>query len=235
MKIAMNRPPYQAQLRNYSGSQLPRPPYATTYCTPLSDGSQVELPLEPLPGTDEAIVLLMSNQTPFEVEEKLAGLLTRAVLDLRPEVVVGVPTMGLDYARLVAAKLGHPHYVALGNSRKFWYEDAYSIPVQSVTSPGVTKKLYLDPALLTRVAGKRTLIVDDVIATGGTASAALKLLLNAGADVVGLGFVFSEGTPWKKVLGEIGPEWPGKVRVIGEIPRMVRAANGWEPLAGGGD
>lgn len=225
----MTRIPYRAVLRSYSAEQLPKPPYNATYCTPLSDGTQVELPIEPLPGTNEAIVLLMSNQTPFAVEEKLAALLTGAVIDLRPEVIVAVPTMGLDYARLVAANLGHSHYVALGNSRKFWYSDELSVPVQSVTSPGVSKKLYLDPSLLDRVVGKRTLIVDDVIATGGTASAALDLMLRAGADVVGLGFVFSEGDPWRKVLAAIGPEWPDKVRVIGEIPRLRQAGNGWIP------
>jgi adenine/guanine phosphoribosyltransferase-like PRPP-binding protein len=224
------RPPYQATLRNFTAAELPTAPYRDTYCTPLADGTQVELLIEPLPGTDEAIVLLMSNQTPFVVEEKLATLLTNAVLDLRPEVIVAVPTMGLDYARLVASNLGHPHYVALGNSRKFWYSDELSIPVQSVTSPGVTKKLYLDPALLDRVAGKRTLIVDDVIATGGTASAALKLMLKAGANVVGLGFVFSEEDPWKSVLAEIGPEWPDKVRVVGAIPRLVKSEGGWIPI-----
>jgi adenine/guanine phosphoribosyltransferase-like PRPP-binding protein len=227
----MKRAPYQATLRSLPPAEVPAAPYGDTYPTPLPDGTQVELPIEPLPGTDEAIVLLMSNQTPFVVEEKLAALLTNAVLDLNPEVVVAVPTMGLDYARLVAANLGHPHYVALGNSRKFWYDDALSIPVQSVTSPGVSKKLYLDPALLERVAGKRTLIVDDVIATGGTASAALELLLRAGANVVGLGFVFSEGDPWRKMLASIGPGWPDKVRVVGEIPRLKRAPGGWIPAA----
>jgi adenine/guanine phosphoribosyltransferase-like PRPP-binding protein len=228
--MTTQRLPYQATLRTYSKNQLPPPPYAGTYCTPLSDGTQVELPIEPLPGTEQAIVLLMSNQTPFAVEEKLAALLTSAVLDLRPEVIVGVPTMGLDYARLVAANLGHTSYVALGTSRKFWYHDDFSIPVQSVTSPGVSKKLYLDPSLLDRVTGKRTLIVDDVIATGGTASAALELMLRVGADVVGLGFVFSEGDPWKKVLSSIGPQWPDKVRVIGEIPRLTKANGGWVPV-----
>ena len=225
----MQTAPYQATLRSYTQEQLPAAPYTATYCTPLSDGTQVELPIEPLPGTEQAIVLLMSNQTPFAVEAKLATLLTNAVLDLRPEVIVGVPTMGLDYARLVAANLGHAHYVALGNSRKFWYHDQLSVPVQSVTSPGVSKKLYLDPALLSRVAGKRTLIVDDVIATGGTASAALDLMIRSGANVVGLGFVFSEGAPWKNVLGAIGAEWPGKVRVVGEIPRLTKSNGGWVP------
>jgi adenine phosphoribosyltransferase len=38
-------------------------------------------------------------------------------------------------------------------------------------------------------AGDRVLLVDDLIATGGTAEAAIKLLRRAGAQVVGASFV----------------------------------------------
>ena len=38
-------------------------------------------------------------------------------------------------------------------------------------------------------AGERVLVVDDVIATGGTASATCRLVERLGAEVVGLGFV----------------------------------------------
>src|SRR6202521_404826 len=37
--------------------------------------------------------------------------------------------------------------------------------------------------------GQRVIIVDDLLATGGTAEATVKLAENAGAEVVGLGFV----------------------------------------------
>jgi adenine phosphoribosyltransferase len=37
--------------------------------------------------------------------------------------------------------------------------------------------------------GERVLVVDDVLATGGTASAAVRLVEGLGAEVVGLGFV----------------------------------------------
>ena len=37
--------------------------------------------------------------------------------------------------------------------------------------------------------GQRVLIVDDVLATGGTAAAAVELMSEVGADVVGLGFL----------------------------------------------
>jgi adenine/guanine phosphoribosyltransferase-like PRPP-binding protein len=81
------------------------------------------------------------------------------------------------------------------------------------------------------VAGKRTLLIDDVIATGGSATAAVSLLQRAGANVVGLGFVFSELDPWKKALATFGLDWPERVRVVGRIPRLTRTGDGWVPLA----
>ena len=41
--------------------------------------------------------------------------------------------------------------------------------------------------------GERTLIVDDVLATGGTAAAATRLVERLGAEVVGLGFILELG------------------------------------------
>ncbi len=37
--------------------------------------------------------------------------------------------------------------------------------------------------------GKRVLIVDDLLATGGTAAAAARMITELGGEVVGLGFV----------------------------------------------
>ncbi len=196
----------------------------------LCNGGQLNLPIQPLPGGRQAIALLMSNQTPFEVERELASLLRALAAEFSPEVIVGIPTLGLDYARLVARDLGFTNYVALGNSRKFWYSDELSVPVESVTSPGANKRLYLDPRLVERVAGKRTLLVDDVINTGGSAKAAIDLLQTAGALVVGLCVVLIEGEAWKDSLTPLAPDWPGRVRGLGRIPIFGSTAEGWVPL-----
>jgi adenine/guanine phosphoribosyltransferase-like PRPP-binding protein len=136
----------------------------------------------------------------------------------------------LDYARWVARDLGFPHYVALGNSRKFWYSDELSVPVHSVTSPGANKRLYLDPMLVERVAGKRILIIDDVINTGGSAAAAIALLQRAGARVIGLCVILIEGDAWKEPLTAFSADWPGRVRGLGQIPMFNRTDGGWVPV-----
>ena len=223
----MPRTSYHASITSTAGPE--GPPYRDHYPAALPDGTWLNLPLQPLPGGEQAIALLMSNQTPFEVEQRLGALLSRAAADFSPEVIAGVPTMGLDYARIVARELGLPHYVALGNSRKFWYTDTLSVAVRSVTSPGAPKRLYLDPMLLERLAGRRTLVIDDVVSTGASAAAAIELLHGAGAVVIGLCVVLTEGNAWREALQSLAPDWPSRVRSLGRIPIFRSTAAGWVP------
>ena len=225
----MPRTQYHVSITSPCDRAAPPAPYREDYPVILCDGSWLNLPIQPLPGGQEAIALLMSNQTPFEVEKHLGALLSGLAAEFSPEVIVGIPTLGLDYARIVARDLGFADYVALGNSRKFWYSDELSVPVHSITSPGANKKLYLDPMLVERVAGKRTLIVDDVINTGGSAAAAIDLLQHAGAEVIGLGVILIEGEAWKGALASFSPDWPNRVRGLGRIPLFNRTAEGWIP------
>lgn len=225
----MPRTNYHVSITAPGARAAPPPPYGDYYPAILRNGAQLTLPIQPLPGGREAIALLMSNQIPFTVAQELGSLMTGLAAEFPAEAIVGIPTLGLDYARRVACDLGFCAYVALGNSRKFWYSDALSVPVHSVTSPGVAKRLYLDPMLVERVAGKRVLIVDDVINTGGSASAAIELLQSAGAAVIGLCVVLIEGDTWRSALAQLSPDWPDRVRGIGHIPLLSSAAGGWIP------
>jgi adenine/guanine phosphoribosyltransferase-like PRPP-binding protein len=208
--------------------------YASTYPVTLRDGSRLTLPIRPLPGGAQAIALLMSNQTAFAVEQALASRMIELVRPLRPEMIVAVPTMGLDYARLVASGLGLPHYVALGLSRKFWYDDALSEATVSATSPEQQKRLYLDPALLDRLAGKRVVLIDDVMHTGVTTAAAVRLLTRLGTRIEAVAVVLTESNTWRGTMAGIDPQWPQKVLALGHIPLFRRTAGGWEAEPGTG-
>jgi len=223
----MPRTNYHVSITSVPVGEAPPPPYRDYYPVTLCNGAQLHLPIQPLPGGREAIALLMSNQAPFEVEKELGSLLSKLAAEFSPEVIVGIPTLGLGYARIVARDLGFPDYVALGNSRKFWYSDELSVPVHSVTSPGAHKRLYLDPMLIERVAGKRALVVDDVINTGGSAAAAIVLLQNAGAIVIGLCVVLIEGEAWKDSLMPFSCDRPSRVRGLGRIPIFKYTTDGW--------
>ena len=177
-----------------------------------------------------AVALLMSNQTSFEVERNVVQRLTAVARAAAPDVVVGIPTLGLTYARPVAEALGHTDFVALGHSRKFWYDDALSETVISSTSPDQSKRVYLDPALLERVRGRQVVVIDDVLNTGNTMASALKLLLKAHANIVAIAVVLTEGWDWHGKLAQIDPSFPGLVRALGHIPLFSRSDQAWIPL-----
>jgi adenine/guanine phosphoribosyltransferase-like PRPP-binding protein len=204
--------------------------FSSHYPVPLKDGSRLNLPLTPLPGGDMAVALLMSNQTSFEVERHLVQRLTHVVRAIAPDAVVGIPTLGLTYARTVAENIGLPDFVALGHSRKFWYDDELSESAVSATSPDQSKKVYLDPALLARVRGQRVVVIDDVLNTGNTMSSAIRLLHKAGAEVAGIVTVLTEGWDWHRALARIDPALPGQVHALGHIPLFGRTVSGWAPL-----
>jgi adenine/guanine phosphoribosyltransferase-like PRPP-binding protein len=172
---------------------------------------------------------MISTQLSFTVERAVVDWMVAIARDLAPDVVVGMPTLGLLYARAIAERLGHPSWVALGYSRKFWYDEALSAPVSSITSPDQTKRVYLDPRMLPRLEGRRVLLVDDVISTGTTAFAALSLLAKVDAPLVGLLFAMLQGNRWQARLAAGDPAWPTLVRGAFATPLFERQADGWHP------
>ncbi len=152
------------------------PPFRFGYPVALPCGRILVLPLRALPDKKLAVASLIANQASHSVVAALADHMADEARWLGAELVVGLPTLGLAFAALVAERLGQPRYAPLGYSRKFWYDDALSEPVSSITSPEAGKRLRLDPNLVPLVRGRRVVIVDDAISTGTTAIAACRLL-----------------------------------------------------------
>lgn len=191
----------------------------------MPDGRVLLLPIRELPGGG-AVASMISTQASFDVERAMVGWMAETVRTLEPEVVVGMPTLGLLFARALAEWLGHANWVALGYSRKFWYDDALSAPVSSITSPDQSKRVYLDPRMLPRLNGRRALLVDDVVSTGTSAAAATDVLAATRTEVVGMAFAMLQGERWRARLG------PRAELVCGVFatPLFERHADGWWPL-----
>ncbi len=129
------------------------------YPVTLDDGRQLRLPIRPLSDGDHALASLIINQASFTVLGALADDLAAKLKSFEPDVVVGLPTLGLTLASEVARRLGHSRYVPLGTSRKFWYLEELSVPMSSVTTQQ-EKRLYIDPRMLPLLEGRRVALIE---------------------------------------------------------------------------
>lgn len=203
-----------------------RGPFDGYYPAELGDGTELRLPIRVLPDGNHALCSLIVNQASFEVVGALASRLASRLADYRPEVIVGLPTLGLTLADAVARRLGHSRYVACGTSRKFWYEDRLSVPVASVTTPA-EKRLYLDPRMLPLLEGRRVALVDDVVSTGRSIVAGLALLRSAGVTPIAVGCAMLQSERWRAE-----PELVGLgERLVSVLasPRLRWSDRGWTP------
>ncbi|WP_423066466.1 phosphoribosyltransferase [Devosia sp. CN2-171] len=202
------------------------PPFASAYPATLPDGRLLLLPIRPLPDGQSALCSLTINQASFAVLDTLADHLAAKLAGHSPDVVVGLPTLGLTLAAAVAMRLGHSRYVPLGTSRKFWYEPRLSVPMSSVTTPD-EKRLYLDPRLLPLLQGKRVALVDDVISTGRSITAGLELLAIAGVEPVVIGAAMLQSDRWREAAALARREH--QLVIVIRSPRLRRQDDGWVP------
>lgn len=204
------------------------PPHHHGYPVRLADGQVLVLPLRRLPDGVHAAASLIANQASHAVVGSLADAMADEAQRFQADCVVGLPTLGLSFAALVAERLGQPRYVPLGYSRKFWYRDDLSEPVSSITSPEAGKRLRLDPNLLPLVEARRVLLVDDAISTGATALAACRLLERAGARLAGMVVAMKQTSRWAAAIE--GVLAPPQVRAAYGCPLFTQRADGWWPV-----
>ncbi len=200
-------------------------PWRYRYPARLPDGRTLMLPIRQLASDpSQAVASLIANQASLEVIEALGLLLAQRLMTLQAEAVVGIPTLGLTLAPIVARHLGHARIVPLGYSRKFWYRDELSAAVWSITTPTAGKRVYLDPNLLPLIEGRRVVLVDDAISTAGTVVASWNLIESAGATVLGCGVAMRQGHRWEQALG---PDHARTVIGVFDSPLLQAVPEGW--------
>lgn len=205
--------------------------FSDLYPAALPDGRQIALPVRVLPGDgSRAVASMIVNQASFAVEDALSDAMAASARAYAPEVVIGVPTLGLPLANGVARRLGHERMVALGTSRKFWYSEELSEPMCSITSPEHAKRLYLDPRMLPLLEGRRVLVVDDVVSSGSSMLAVLKLLAKAGIQPVAAVFGMLQGDVWRRAIAELDAGFVERIHGAITSPRLSRSTSGgWFP------
>jgi len=181
---------------------------------------RILLPIRKL-ADGRGVASLIVNQAGFAVLDALADAVAEALRPHAPEVIVGVPTLGLTLAEAVARRLGHSRMVPLGTSRKFWYDEALSVELRSITTPGGGKRLYIDPRMLPLLGGARVAVVDDVLSTGASIAATLRLLDLTGIAPVAIGAAMLQGEAWRDRVGAM------PVAAAFATPILTKTAEGW--------
>jgi adenine/guanine phosphoribosyltransferase-like PRPP-binding protein len=176
-------------------------------------GSQtLTLPLVPL-NDDLTIALLICVDLGVAFAETAGRELAELMRPANPEIVVSVATMGIPLAIEASRALGLDDYVILHKTPKIHLGESWSEPVYSITTDK-PQKLRMDPARVGAVRGRRVAVVDDVISTGASLSAALRLVRRMDAEPVVIGCLMTEGGGWKEALGEDA----ALVRSLGSMP-----------------
>ena len=176
-------------------------------------GSQeVDLPLASL-NKKLTLALLITVDLGVSFMTTAAAELAEVLRPFEVDVVATVATMGIPVALEVTKELGLDQYVVLHKTPKIHLSNAVSEPVRSITT-AQEQRVLLDRERISMVAGKRVAIVDDVISTGASIGAALRLLRSVGAEVVAIGALVSEASLWRNSLGDDAQS----VRVLGSIP-----------------
>ena len=127
--------------------------------------------------------IVFRDITPLLGDKKIfaevVDLMSRAWIDAKPDLIAAIEARGFIPGAAMAVHLG-AGFVPIRKTGKLpWrtiletYELEYGTDQLEVHADSVKP-------------GQKVLIVDDVLATGGTASAAVRLMRKLGADVVGV-------------------------------------------------
>jgi len=122
--------------------------------------------------------LLLDGPAFRRTVEWLAGV----ARECRAEVLVGIESRGFIFAAATAAALGLPLALARKPGKLPWKTKRADYTLEYGTD-GL--EMHIDAI----EKGNRALIIDDLLATGGTAAAVVKLVEELGGKVVGLAFV----------------------------------------------
>jgi adenine phosphoribosyltransferase len=176
------------------------------YHTITIAGVTRQLPLfEIKPGVRIAILNILGDT---ELVQASAKALARLIAPRAAHRIVTAEAKSIPLAHALSVELNLP-YIILRKSYKPYMGDALKSETLSITT-GAPQTLYLDEKDRADIAGKRVVIVDDVISTGSTLQGMRLIMQKAGADVVAEAAILTEGdrAQWHDIiaLGHL-PVW----------------------------
>jgi len=151
-------------------------------------GIERDLPLCPI--NDELYIGAFILFGDVELTEKSAeALYARAP---EHDVMITAESKGIPLIHAMCRLSGKNRYVLARKSVKLYMSNVVSCITKSITT-GNVQTLYIDGADAEYLKGKRVLIVDDVISTGGSLLSLENLVKQAGGNVVGKMAILAEG------------------------------------------
>ncbi len=151
-------------------------------------GVERDLPLCPI--SDElyigAFILFGDVELTERCSEELAKLAPAH------DVMITAESKGIPLIHAMSRVLGENRYVLARKSVKLYMKNVLECKTKSITT-GAEQVLYIDGDDADYLKGKRVLIVDDVISTGGSLLSLENLVNQAGGEVVGKMAILAEG------------------------------------------
>ncbi|MBR2343278.1 MAG: adenine phosphoribosyltransferase [Clostridia bacterium] len=151
-------------------------------------GIERDLPLCPI--SDKLNIAAFILFGDVELTEKCAEALARRAPE--HDVMITAESKGIPLIYEMARRLGSNRYILARKSVKLYMRDVVKCETQSITT-SAAQTLYIDGDDAEYIRGKRVLIVDDVISTGGSLHSLESLVEQAGGTVVGKMAILAEG------------------------------------------
>lgn len=125
---------------------------------------------------------------------ELTEACARELLKVAPEhdILITAESKGIPLVYEMARQHGENRYLIARKAAKLYMRNVFSTDVTSITTAN-RQMLCIDGEDAEYMKGKRVLIVDDVISTGGSLAAVEKLVKQAGGIVVGKMAILAEG------------------------------------------
>lgn len=151
-------------------------------------GLSRELPLCPISDTLNIAAFILFGDV--ELTEKCA----EALADAAPEhdVMITAESKGIPLIHAMCRLTGKNRYVLARKSVKLYMRDVVKCETQSITT-AASQTLYINGEDAEYMKGKRVLIVDDVISTGGSLASLENIVTQSGGEIVGKMAILAEG------------------------------------------
>ena len=151
-------------------------------------GVERDLPLCPISDTLNIAAFILFGDV--ELTEKCAEELYKKAPP--HDVMITAESKGIPLIHAMCRLSGKNRYVLARKSVKLYMRDVVKCETQSITT-AAAQTLYINGEDAEFMKGKRVLIVDDVISTGGSLASLESLVTQSGGKIVGKMAILAEG------------------------------------------